>query len=153
MVKEWITKLTAYNVPHSEHPELVRVLGDAVKIRNWQLSGLPKDNLSVQNGVIVQYSNRWPLFIDPQGQANKWIKNMVWEDELEKSFNPSCLFCRRKTPGLMWWNSPIEITYVRWRIPFDLVNRVSWKTLALIWIQVRSSREEKELFLNSIFAV
>lgn len=101
MVKEWITKLTAYNVPHSEHPELVRVLGDAVKIRNWQLSGLPKDNLSVQNGVIVQYSNRWPLFIDPQGQANKWIKNMVREDALEKSFNHSLLLCRRKTPGLM----------------------------------------------------
>jgi dynein heavy chain len=77
MVKEWITKLTAYQVPHSDNPELVRVLGDAVKIRNWQLAGLPKDNLSVQNGVIVQYSNRWPLFIDPQGQANKWIKNMV----------------------------------------------------------------------------
>jgi dynein heavy chain len=77
MVKEWIIKLRAYQVPHSDNPELVRVLGDAVKIRNWQLAGLPKDNLSVQNGVIVQYSNRWPLFIDPQGQANKWIKNMV----------------------------------------------------------------------------
>ena len=77
MVKEWITKLTAYQIPRSENPELVRVLGDAVKIRNWQLAGLPKDNLSVQNGVIVQYSNRWPLFIDPQGQANRWIKNMV----------------------------------------------------------------------------
>jgi dynein heavy chain, axonemal len=52
-------------------------LGNAVKIRNWQLAGLPKDNLSVQNGVIIEYSNRWSLFIDPQGQANKWIKNMV----------------------------------------------------------------------------
>ena len=77
MVKEWVTKLTMYNIPRSDNPELVRVLGDPVKIRNWQLAGLPKDNLSVQNGVIVQYSNRWPLFIDPQGQANKWIKNMV----------------------------------------------------------------------------
>lgn len=70
-----------FRIPHSDNPELVRVLGDAVKIRNWQLAGLPKDNLSVQNGVIVQYSNRWPLFIDPQGQANKWIKNMVWGRE------------------------------------------------------------------------
>jgi len=24
----------------------------------------------------VANSNRWPLMIDPQGQANKWVKNM-----------------------------------------------------------------------------
>ena len=69
--------MTKFNVPHTEQPEVVKTLGDPVKIRNWQLAGLPKDSLSVQNGVIVQYSQRWPLFIDPQGQANKWIKNFV----------------------------------------------------------------------------
>lgn len=42
-----------------------------------QISGLPKDNLSVENGVIAQFSLRWALFVDPQGQANTWIKNMV----------------------------------------------------------------------------
>lgn len=31
----------------------------------------------MENGVIAQYSLRWPLFVDPQGQANTWIKNMV----------------------------------------------------------------------------
>ena len=55
----------------------VDTLGDAVKIRHWQIYGLPRDALSVDNGVIVEYSKRWPLFIDPQGQANKWIKNLV----------------------------------------------------------------------------
>ena len=50
-----------------------------MKIRSWQISGLPKDQLSTENGVIVQYSNRWSLFIDPQGQANKWIKSLEKE--------------------------------------------------------------------------
>lgn len=77
MTHKWIKHLKHYKVPHTENPEVVKTLGDAVKIRNWQLAGLPKDILSVQNGIIVQYSQRWPLFIDPQGQANKWIKNLV----------------------------------------------------------------------------
>lgn len=42
-----------------------------------QIAGLPNDTLSVENGVITQFSQRWTHFIDPQGQANKWIKNMV----------------------------------------------------------------------------
>lgn len=31
----------------------------------------------MENGVINQFSQRWTHFIDPQSQANKWIKNMV----------------------------------------------------------------------------
>ena len=31
---------------------------------------------SVDNAIIAKSANRWPLMIDPQGQANKWIKNM-----------------------------------------------------------------------------
>jgi len=77
MVKGWIGKCDELGVPHNEQCLLTDTLSDPVKIRSWQIAGLPKDNLSVENGVIVQYSRRWPLFIDPQGQANRWIKNLV----------------------------------------------------------------------------
>ena len=75
--------MTKFNVPHTESPEVVHTLGDPVKIRTWQLSGLPKDSLSIQNGIIVQYSQRWPLFIDPQGQGNKWIKSLEKENGID----------------------------------------------------------------------
>ena len=52
-----------------------RVLGNAVKIRNWGLKGLPNDAFSIENAIINDKTKRWPLFIDPQMQANKWIKN------------------------------------------------------------------------------
>uniref|UniRef100_A0A8C3QD06 Dynein axonemal heavy chain 12 n=1 Tax=Geospiza parvula TaxID=87175 RepID=A0A8C3QD06_GEOPR len=57
-------------------------LGDPVKIRAWNIAGLPTDVFSVDNGVIVDNSRRWPLMIDPQGQANKWIKNFEKDNRL-----------------------------------------------------------------------
>lgn len=77
LVESWQTALVESKVPHTDAANLFSILGDPVKIRNWQISGLPRDTLSVENGIIVQFSRRWPLFIDPQGQANKWVKNMV----------------------------------------------------------------------------
>ena len=37
----------------------------------------------MDNAIIVKNANRWPLMIDPQGQANKWIKNMERVNKLE----------------------------------------------------------------------
>jgi len=64
------------NIPCSKQFSLIHTLGEPVLIREWNLFGLPADNFSVENGIIVFSSTRWPLMIDPQGQANKWIKTM-----------------------------------------------------------------------------
>ncbi|KAL2745195.1 dynein axonemal heavy chain 1-like [Vespula maculifrons] len=61
-------------VPHTPNCTPISTLGDQVQIRKWQLDGLPRDLVSVENAVLVMHSERWPLFIDPQGQANKWIR-------------------------------------------------------------------------------
>ena len=45
-------------------------------VRDWNIQGLPNDGFSTENGVIVTRGSRWPLMVDPQGQAIKWIKNM-----------------------------------------------------------------------------
>ena len=46
------------------------------------VSGLPQDLFSIDNGVMVSKARRWPLFIDPQAQANRWIKNMEKHEQL-----------------------------------------------------------------------
>lgn len=34
------------------------------------VKGLPKDDFSTENGVMVTRGSRWPLMIDPQGQVS-----------------------------------------------------------------------------------
>uniref|UniRef100_A0A8C3DXB0 Dynein axonemal heavy chain 12 n=1 Tax=Corvus moneduloides TaxID=1196302 RepID=A0A8C3DXB0_CORMO len=75
--KDW-SKLS--NFPHNF--SLSKNLGDPIKIRAWNIAGLPTDVFSIDNGVIVDNSRRWPLMIDPQGQANKWIKNFEKDNRL-----------------------------------------------------------------------
>uniref|UniRef100_A0A803YA76 Dynein axonemal heavy chain 1 n=1 Tax=Meleagris gallopavo TaxID=9103 RepID=A0A803YA76_MELGA len=75
--------LSENNIPHTKEPNVISTLGDPVEIRSWQIAGLPNDTLSVENGVITQFSQRWTHYIDPQRQANKWIKNLEKVNHLE----------------------------------------------------------------------
>ena len=61
-------------LPFSPKFSLSSVLGDPVTIRDWLLAGLPNDTFSIENAIMMTNSSRWPLMIDPQAQANKWIK-------------------------------------------------------------------------------
>ncbi|GAB1605521.1 dynein axonemal heavy chain 1-like isoform X5 [Argonauta hians] len=83
MFNIWTHKMHELKVPQTDDPSLISTLSDPVLIRKWQINGLPKDALSVENGVIVHFARRWPLFIDPQGQANKWIKEMEKDESLD----------------------------------------------------------------------
>ena len=64
-------------------------LGDEVLIRDWNIQGLPTDTFSVENGIVVFNTSRWPLMIDPQGQANKWIRNMEKDNQLKVNISSS----------------------------------------------------------------
>ena len=45
------------------------------------MDGLPRDSFSIENAIIMSNSSRWPLMIDPESQANKWIRKMENKEE------------------------------------------------------------------------
>lgn len=54
---------------------MVTTLYDPVTVRDWVLEGLPNDPISIENAIIAKKGIRYPLMIDPQIQANKFLKN------------------------------------------------------------------------------
>ncbi|XP_074961219.1 dynein axonemal heavy chain 3 [Phalacrocorax aristotelis] len=80
--QQWQILCKEKNIPCSSDFSLSNTLGDPVKIRAWQIAGLPVDSFSIDNGIIVSNSRRWALMIDPQRQANKWVKNMEKSNRL-----------------------------------------------------------------------
>ncbi|KAG7262162.1 hypothetical protein CRUP_003824 [Coryphaenoides rupestris] len=80
--KIWTKLCQSRKIPSSDDFSLSETLGDPIKIRAWNIAGLPTDSFSIDNGVIVSNSRRWPLMIDPQGQANKWVKNSEKDNNL-----------------------------------------------------------------------
>ncbi|XP_017759468.1 PREDICTED: dynein heavy chain 3, axonemal [Eufriesea mexicana] len=82
LIAEWHESCMKARIPCGKKFNLIDILGRQVEIRAWVIFGLPADNFSVENGIIVKNADRWPLMIDPQNQANKWIKNMEKENNL-----------------------------------------------------------------------
>jgi dynein heavy chain len=83
VIEQWVAKLGEQAVPRSDTFTLAKVLGDPVAIREWSINGLPSDAFSVDNGIIVSNARRWPLCIDPQGQANKWFRNTEKKNKMK----------------------------------------------------------------------
>ena len=58
-VKDWIKACTRHRVPCSQGFSLSKTLGEPIKIRAWNIAGLPTDSFSIDNGVIVANARRW----------------------------------------------------------------------------------------------
>lgn len=83
LFKLWKSEITDLEIPFSTSFTAINFLTDATTIREWNVQGLPADDFSTENGIIVTSGSRWPLLIDPQSQAQMWIKNKESENNLK----------------------------------------------------------------------
>lgn len=67
IVRDWNVICIEKGVPCSAEFSLIETLSNSNEIREWTLCGLPIDNYSVENAIIVKNASRYPLLIDPQG--------------------------------------------------------------------------------------
>lgn len=79
----WLKFMKESGAPNNPNFEITLFLTDPETIRNWNNHGLSKDRFSLENGIIVSQSYRYPLIIDPQNQAWKWIENIEKDNGLK----------------------------------------------------------------------
>lgn len=83
LMLQWEKEIVILKLPLSSEFMIMNFLSDPTTIREWNIQGLPSDDFSTENGIIVTRGERWPLIIDPQCQAHKWIKNMEQKHDLQ----------------------------------------------------------------------
>ena len=83
MLEQWKQTLESLGIEYREDLHLVESLSTAASRLSWQSQGLPGDQLSLENGVVLDYGIRFPLVIDPSGQAISFLLNKYKEDKIQ----------------------------------------------------------------------
>uniref|UniRef100_A0A3P8Q440 Dynein, axonemal, heavy chain 5 n=1 Tax=Astatotilapia calliptera TaxID=8154 RepID=A0A3P8Q440_ASTCA len=79
----WRKEMEEKLLPFSPELNVIGLLVDNATVSEWNLQGLPSDDLSIQNGIVVTKASRYPLLIDPQGQGKTWIQNRERDQQLQ----------------------------------------------------------------------
>lgn len=82
-ISQWHEHCVEASIPCSAVFDLRTILGNEAEIQRFSSDGLPCDGYSIENVIIMRYSCRRCLFIDPQRQANKWIKRTEASNHLK----------------------------------------------------------------------
>jgi len=83
LVLMWSERCDELRIPRTIGMGISDVLSSPFQIRGWNAASLPNDQLSIENAVLVTQGRRWPLMIDPQDQANTWIRTMERKNGLK----------------------------------------------------------------------
>ena len=71
----WKHHLEMANIAYRGDIARTEFLSDPDERIEWQANKLPSDDLCTENAIMLKRFNRYPLIIDPSGQATEFIMN------------------------------------------------------------------------------
>ncbi|XP_051780645.1 dynein axonemal heavy chain 6-like [Erpetoichthys calabaricus] len=76
MLQSWVNFCIQKAIPVTPEFTLSTAMAEEKQLRKWRSEGLPPDQNSIENAILIKKSSHWPLLIDPQEQAYEWICHM-----------------------------------------------------------------------------
>ncbi|CAH7685017.1 dynein heavy chain, N-terminal region 1-domain-containing protein [Phakopsora pachyrhizi] len=75
MWQGWVDHLNQASLKYKPELSLAEFLSTADDRLGWQSKSLPPDDLCTENAIMLKRFNRYPLVIDPSGQATTFLMN------------------------------------------------------------------------------
>jgi dynein heavy chain 1 len=85
MLQKWKEALEFLSIDFRDDLGIVETLSTAAERLTWQSQGLHNDQLSMENGVILDYGSRFPLVIDPSGTAIRFLLNKYKDAKIQST--------------------------------------------------------------------
>ena len=85
LINTWKSYLDKFDTKFKSDLSISEFLSTASERMTWKAHRLPDDDLCTQNAIILKRHNRYPLIIDPSGQAIEFVLSFYKEKKIEKS--------------------------------------------------------------------
>jgi len=85
LLGRWTTHLTQAGIQFKLDLSLTEYLSTADSRLRWQANALPADDLCSENAIMLMRFNRYPLIIDPSGQATRFLMNEFQDRKITKT--------------------------------------------------------------------
>ncbi|VVD02388.1 unnamed protein product [Leptidea sinapis] len=81
----WTSHLGSANIKFRADIARTEYLSNPDERLRWQANALPSDELCVENAIMLKRFNRYPLIIDPSGQATEFIMREFKDRKITKT--------------------------------------------------------------------
>ena len=85
LMSDWRYTLEAYHLRYRAELSSVEFLSRPSERLQWVANSLPSDDLSTENAIVLNRYQRYPLVIDPSGQATAFLSNLYASKKLVKT--------------------------------------------------------------------
>jgi dynein heavy chain 1 len=105
LVEKWTARLEDVKVPVRTDLSLINFLSHPGQRLEWKANELPDDDLCVENAIMMQTFNRYPLVIDPSGQAVTFLMKQYKDRKIIRTSFLDSSFLKHLEAALRFGNA------------------------------------------------